>query len=375
VFYRKVWIPGVGYDVASLGTTDRDEAEQYGKELLAELLRGTPSQRDSTVTLGELWERYRREAPSYLDSTETTKKDARSRVNILLGHFGEQCDVTTLTEHDIKVYTKKRLAGGITSKSGHETKQVRPRSAEADLVLLHSMLRWATTVRTSDGKRWLKENPLHGVRKIREQNPVRPVATWDRFIKTREAMQELASKAKSDDQRSRWIKLELALVLAEATGRRLNSIRQLRWDDIDFERHTIRWRAEADKKRRESVVPLPQDLVDELKAFRKRLGAFGGWIFGRTSDGDQPMDRHLFDKWLVVAEKRAKLPKLKGGLWHPYRRKWATERKNLSLKDVAAAGGWKDIETLLRCYQQPDDDSLLAVMSEKRKLRERAAHG
>jgi len=35
-----------------------------------------------------------------------------------------------------------------------------------------------------------------------------------------------------------------------------------------------------------------------------------------------------------------------------------------SLKDVAAAGGWKDTETLLTCYQQPDADTLLAVMSE-----------
>lgn len=40
------------------------------------------------------------------------------------------------------------------------------------------------------------------------------------------------------------------------------------------------------------------------------------------------MDRHLFDKWLSVAEANAKLPKLKGGLWHPYGRKWATLRRN-----------------------------------------------
>lgn len=80
----------------------------------------------------------------------------------------------------------------------------------------------------------------------------------------------------------------------------------------------------------------------------------------------------MFNKWLRVAEVHADLPKLKGGLWHPYRRKWATERKHRSPTDVAAAGGWKDLDTLLRCYQQPDDESLLAVMIEGRKLRERA---
>ena len=56
----------------------------------------------------------------------------------------------------------------------------------------------------------------------------------------------------------------------------------------------------------------------------------------------------------------------------PYRRKWATERKHHSLKDVAAAGGWKDTETLLTCYQQPDAETLLAVMNEPRKVRDAA---
>jgi integrase len=164
--------------------------------------------------------------------------------------------------------------------------------------------------------------------------------------------------------------MEMALVLAEATGRRLGSIRQLRWDDINFEQGTIRWRAEADKKGREWVVPVPEGLLDELKYFRRKLGAVGGWLFAAEKDPDRTMDRHLFDKWLTVAEGAAKLPKLQGGLWHPYRRKWATERKGHSLKDVAAAGGWQDTETLLKCYEQPDNETLLAVMSEPRKLNE-----
>ena len=38
------------------------------------------------------------------------------------------------------------------------------------------------------------------------------------------------------------------------------------------------------------------------------------------------IDRHWFDEWLTVAEKKAKLPKRDGSLWHAYRRKWAIER-------------------------------------------------
>jgi hypothetical protein len=36
------------------------------------------------------------------------------------------------------------------------------------------------------------------------------------------------------------------------------------------------------------------------------------------------------------------------------------------VKDVAAAGGWKDVTTLLECYQQPDADTLREVVEYER---------
>jgi hypothetical protein len=64
----------------------------------------------------------------------------------------------------------------------------------------------------------------------------------------------------------------------------------------------------------------------------------------------------------MKAEELAKLPKLVGGRFHPYRRLWATERKNLPLVDVAAAGGWKDTQALRLSYQQADAASVLRVV-------------
>ena len=43
----------------------------------------------------------------------------------------------------------------------------------------------------------------------------------------------------------------------------------------------------------------------------------------------------------------------------------------LPVIDVAQAGGWSSTQTLLMCYQQPDPETLLAVVSESRKVRER----
>jgi len=50
------------------------------------------------------------------------------------------------------------------------------------------------------------------------------------------------------------------------------------------------------------------------------------------------------------------------GLWHSIRRKWATERKGVPVKDVAAAGGWRDTETLLTSYQQVDAETVRQVV-------------
>ena len=368
VFYREVWIPGDGYDRASLHTSDRDVAEGLGRQLLANLLKGEAIEAAGTVTLGQLWERYRTQCVAHLDNKARTQKDYASRASVLIGFFGEHCDVSSLTERDQAAFVRMRLAGGIRRQDGNATAPVTNRSVEADLAFLHSMLKWATTVRLSTGHRLLDRNPLEGIRRPHEKNPRRPVATWERFQATRATMVRLAGSSSKEIERNRWIKMELALVLAEATGRRLGSIRQLRWKDVDLDHAQICWRAEADKKGRESIVPIPSKLIDEPRVFRRRIGAVGGWVFSGERKPEQPMDRHLFNKWLAVAERTADLPKLNGGLWHPYRRKWATERKHLSLTDVAEAGGWKDTETLLTCYQQPDRESLLAVMSEPRKV-------
>jgi hypothetical protein len=136
------------------------------------------------------------------------------------------------------------------------------------------------------------------------------------------------------------------------TGRRLGSFRQLRWKDIDFKTDTILWRAEADKKRREWKVPMPQALREELRSFRVKLGgAFGGLLFPSESDPAIPLRRDLLAKWLQQAERRAGLRKLDGSLWHAYRRAWATRRKSCrspTLPQREAGAMW------LRCFGATD---------------------
>ena len=141
-------------------------------------------------------------------------------------------------------------------------------------------------------------------------------------------------------------------------------------------RTTIRWRAEADKKGKQWIIPIPIALCDELHGYRVKVGGdFGGSVFPSHQDSSQPVSRDAFGHWLAEAERQAGLEKLDGSLWRAYRRAWATGRKNLPVVDVAAAGGWSDIGTLLKCYQHADDETLLQVMSHPKKIMEKARTG
>jgi integrase len=166
-------------------------------------------------------------------------------------------------------------------------------------------------------------------------------------IGSRRALQQLAANAPDISTAHRWIKVEFALVLAEATGRRIGSIRALCWEDFDLDAQQVTWRAEYDKRGVEWIVPMPDRLSEEVTQFRIALGGLSGPGFTGERNATKLMNRRVLDRWLTEAEELAGLPPLRGGSWHPYRRKWATERKHLPLVDVAAAGGWKGTQMLL----------------------------
>jgi integrase len=296
-------------------------------------------------------------------------------VQVLKAFFGAHRDVRTITELDLAQYTAKRKAGGIQCEGDRKTGRVRQSTVHRDIGTLRTMMRWARTLVTPEGGRWLDHDPLDRLRFPKEKNPTRPVSSRDRYLKTRAAVRELAAKATSERDRLRWVRLEFALFLANTTGRRRGAIVGLRVEDFDFTTNQITWRAEYDKKGVEWIVPMPARVMAEIRRFLNRLDCTSGFVFPskRNPSGHIPAD--MLGEWLRAGEAAAKLPKLKGGLWHPYRRKWASERMDLPLKAVAAAGGWKDEATLIRCYQHPDEDMLRRVVANDRVRRRGAAAG
>ena len=93
-------------------------------------------------------------------------------------------------------------------------------------------------------------------------------------------------------------------------------------------------------------------------------------LFPSPKDRTKPVRYELTRTWLRKAEELAGVPKQVGGLWHPYRRGWATARKTMSMKDVAALGGWGSEAVLRGVYQQADMAGMIEVIEAQAKLRD-----
>ncbi|MEJ2206601.1 MAG: hypothetical protein P8170_21120 [Gemmatimonadota bacterium] len=52
--------------------------------------------------------------------------------------------------------------------------------------------------------------------------------------------------------------------------------------------------------------------------------------------------------------------------WHSLRRKFASELMHVPLKTLCELGGWKSPQTVLTCYQHPDQEQLEAALRQRR---------
>jgi hypothetical protein len=101
-----------------------------------------------------------------------------------------------------------------------------------------------------------------------------------------------------------------------------------------------------------------------LVGWQKRKAHIGAaWVFADPEDPKKPLAKWGPKGWLRRAEKFAKLPHANMGGWHMFRRGWATARKHLPLKDVAAGGGWTDTATVAKCYQHADAETTREVVT------------
>ncbi|MFI4978528.1 MAG: tyrosine-type recombinase/integrase, partial [Solirubrobacterales bacterium] len=313
------------------------------------------------------------------DLRPSAAKDAARAVTYWKAMLGAELDASKLTLDDIERACEKRRAGIVNAQGEpvptDKRRTVRTRAVGADMEALRAAYRWAVLKR-----KLLDRNPLDGLEIPEEANPRRPVANTDRYEKTRAVAGQVTMELRGEGKRVQVPSyLPELLDLAFATGRRLSAILALRYEDLRLDVPpfgALRWAAESDKMGREwtgEINATAREAVDRV-AVDRELGTrakwpASPWLFPSPRNPSRPVSKDLASDWLERAEALAKLPKLDGSLWHAYRRGWATSRKHHPQADVAKAGGWKDMQTLARIYQQADPETTRRVVLEPRELR------
>ncbi len=128
----------------------------------------------------------------------------------------------------------------------------------------------------------------------------------------------------------------------------------LRLEPTEHARYgAVCWPAITDKQGYEETVPLhpvARAAIDRALG-RERKSTL---LFSSPGDPNRPIGKDLASTWLRKAEDLAKLPHLDGTTWHGFRRGWVTIRKEYSIVDIAAAGGWGDVRTVENSYMKAD---------------------
>ena len=293
--------------------------------------------------------------------------------------FGPSRKASTLNLGDwngfIRARRERRIGPRETVRKALEIKKnggalplVGDRQIEYDLRFLWAVLNWATKTGDHAGKVLLVQNPLRQFVRSRdwprENNPERPSLTEAQFQAILEASEEMD-----------W-RFRVAVVWAHETGHRIGSIRTLRWSDIDKERGWMRWREETDKVDWEHHTPLTEDALHAIAiAEGRRPNGNYGWVFPSPSDPERPCSRNIMRDWWNLAQKRAGLGDLPRLGWHSLRRKFANDLRHVPLKDLASLGGWKDTQTLLKCYLKEDERAMVEALQSRRSPHTRRLAG
>lgn len=349
--YREVYVRGarVG-SKKSLRHRDRQLAESDAFLLLARLKSTEDALDQGRLTLSQLFDRYR-VSPSHKAKKTKTGREDEAKLEKLIGFLGREREVRSLCSDDFEAYRLERMSGG---------DGVRARTVAADLVSLRTALNWACRQRDASGNPLLNSSPMRGIKLPREKNPRRPVETFDRYEK-------LMRFAGDVDWR-----LPALLTLLESTGQRVSSLLALRRGDVQLDRLPYGWlelRASAQKTGRAHEVPLTEEARATLLRHLMTAGPErDAPIFPAEKDATVPVSVWVMDRRLRRAYEAAELASPAGGLFHAWRRKWATERKGMPINDVAAAGGWKNTSTLLQSYMQADAETVLEVQLRAPKL-------
>ena len=329
----------------------KKQADEIAAGLAEPVATDVTEAKPEPLTLKTLFDIYGEEVTP--TKAERSWKYDRSAMSMFLRFFGKHRKAATLSQRDWDRFIRARRAGT----TGGNRQPAGDRTIQRDLKFLLAVLNWAARSRDEEGRLLLESNPLRGLKAPSEKNPTRVLLTQPEY----EALLRVADEVD-------W-RFRVALVLAHETGHRIGAICQLRWSDIDLDTNSIRWRGEHEKTGYEHRTPITSMVQAVLVEARRRNPGIGDApVMPAPKEPSACMTRWLASSWWKRAEEFAGLEPKWGRGWHSLRRKFASDLMDLPLKVLCELGGWKTPQTVLQCYQRPDEDRLRKALEAYREV-------
>jgi integrase len=111
------------------------------------------------------------------------------------------------------------------------------------------------------------------------------------------------------------------------------------------------------------MTTVAQTALEEAR--RRSPGIGDAPILPAPRAAGKSVSRDLARTWWSKAERLAKLKHQPWRGWHSLRRKFASDLMDKPLKIVCTLGGWKSSQTVLQCYQHPNQEEMRSALAER----------
>ena len=285
------------------------QADEFAAGFAGPEIEGKAEAESEPLTLETLFDIYGEEVTPA--KVERVRHRDRTATRMFLDFLGRDRRPETLSQRDWDRFIRARRAGRV----GASGSPVSDRTIEYDLKFLIAVFNWAAKSRDEQGRPLLEANPLRGLKTPKEKNPTRVVLSDEEY----RALLQVS-------RRVDW-RFQVALVLAHETLAALEEARQINPGNGDA-----------------PVLPASWDPSTSFSRARAYI-------------------------WWNRAERLAGLKRMRVRGWHSLRRKFASDLMDLPLKVLCELGGWKEAQTVLRCYQQADEVQLRKALESRHKVR------
>lgn len=243
------------------------------------------------------------------------------------------------------------------NKNGNSTKRIKRRMAAVSA--FYRFLR---------KKKIANNNPVDFLDRPQKDTPIttQTYLTREDVANMRIKLTENVEKAETLYQKEKALELRLYAMLSLSTMARVNAIRNIRWDMIDFDNRIVKDVVEKEQK----VVDLffskeVKELFIELKAFRRENGIKdGGLVFYSRDIRDgrkhHPISATTLNSWCKRIGKMIGYPSLHP---HDFRHSGATLLKNagMTLEDISSLLNHAGTDVTNKYYIKEDKKKIQAI--------------